>query len=76
MAETMIKAYFCKEILMWRAGPLFPTTGRTSSFSMALPALRNKQDSPGLLRFSIGYTGDLDARLAALERAVREVGLA
>lgn len=32
--------------------------------------------SPGLLRFSIGYTGDLDARLAALERAVREVGLA
>lgn len=32
--------------------------------------------SPGLLRFSIGYTGDLDARLAALERAVRDVGLA
>ncbi len=31
--------------------------------------------SPGLLRFSIGYTGDLDARLDALERAVREVGL-
>ncbi len=32
--------------------------------------------SPGLLRFSIGYTGDLDSRLAALERAVRDVGLA
>jgi methionine-gamma-lyase len=31
--------------------------------------------SPGLLRFSIGYTGDLDARLNALERAVRDVGL-
>jgi len=32
--------------------------------------------SPGLLRFSVGYTGDLASRLDALERAVREVGLA
>lgn len=32
--------------------------------------------SPGLLRFSIGYTGDLDARLEQIERAVRSVGLA
>jgi methionine-gamma-lyase len=32
--------------------------------------------SPGLLRFSIGYTGDLQKRLEQLERAVREVGLA
>ncbi|MFP4031707.1 MAG: aminotransferase class I/II-fold pyridoxal phosphate-dependent enzyme [Desulfococcaceae bacterium] len=32
--------------------------------------------SPGLLRFSIGYTGDLEKRLEQLERAVREVGLA
>jgi methionine-gamma-lyase len=32
--------------------------------------------SPGLLRFSIGYTGNLEKRLEQLERAVREVGLA
>jgi len=31
--------------------------------------------SPGLLRFSIGYTGDLDTRLNQLERAVKSIGL-
>ena len=31
--------------------------------------------SPGLLRFSIGYTGDLENRLDQLERAVKSVGL-
>ncbi len=31
--------------------------------------------SPGLLRMSIGYTGDLEARLDQLERAVKSVGL-
>ena len=31
--------------------------------------------SPGLLRVSIGYTGDPDVRLEQLERAVRSVGL-
>ena len=32
--------------------------------------------SPGLLRFSIGFTGDLEKRLEQLERAARAVGLA
>jgi methionine-gamma-lyase len=31
--------------------------------------------SPGLVRLSVGYTGDLDARLEQIERAVRAVGL-
>ncbi|MFP4350460.1 MAG: aminotransferase class I/II-fold pyridoxal phosphate-dependent enzyme [Desulfococcaceae bacterium] len=31
--------------------------------------------SPGLLRFSIGYTGDLEDRLDQLERAVKSAGL-
>jgi methionine-gamma-lyase len=31
--------------------------------------------SPGLVRFSVGYTGSLDARLEQIERGVRAVGL-
>jgi methionine-gamma-lyase len=31
--------------------------------------------SPGLIRFSIGLTGDLDDRIKQIERAVKEVGL-
>jgi methionine-gamma-lyase len=31
--------------------------------------------SPGLLRLSVGYTGSLTARVAQIERAVKEVGL-
>ena len=32
--------------------------------------------SPGLIRFSIGYTGSLEKRIEQMERAVRAVGLA
>jgi methionine-gamma-lyase len=32
--------------------------------------------SPGLLRISVGYTGNLDERIEQIESAVREVGLA
>ena len=32
--------------------------------------------SPGLVRFSIGYTGSLEKRIEQIERAVRKVGLA
>ena len=31
--------------------------------------------SPGLIRLSIGITGDLDARLEQIERAAKEAGL-
>ena len=31
--------------------------------------------SPGLVRFSVGYTGSLEARLEQIERGVRAVGL-
>ena len=31
--------------------------------------------SPGLVRFSIGYTGDLAARIKQIERGLRAVGM-
>ena len=49
-----------------------------SSTSSEIPAEEQREIgiSPGLLRLSVGYTGSLESRLAQIEQAVRQVGLA
>lgn len=54
---------------------LMSCSGSSTSSEIPPEDQKNMGLSPGLLRFSIGYTGDLDSRLEQIERAVRSVGL-
>ncbi len=55
---------------------LMSCSGSTTSSEIPPEEQKRMGLSPGLLRFSIGYTGELETRLEQLERAVRQVGLA
>ena len=54
---------------------LMSCSGATTSSEISPEAQQQMGLSPGLIRFSIGYTGSLEQRLAQMERAVRKVGL-
>ncbi len=55
---------------------LMSCSGASTSSEISTEDQRKMGLSPGLIRFSIGYTGSLDARIEQMERAVRAVGLA
>ncbi len=50
-------------------------SGATTSSEISPEAQQQMGLSPGLIRFSVGYTGSLEQRLAQMERAVQKVGL-
>jgi methionine-gamma-lyase len=54
---------------------LMSCSGSSTSSEISAAEQRKMGLSPGLIRFSIGYTGTLDARIQQMERAVRAVGL-
>ncbi|MDM8537170.1 aminotransferase class I/II-fold pyridoxal phosphate-dependent enzyme [Desulfobacterales bacterium HSG17] len=54
---------------------LMSCSGTTTSSEISVDEQSRMGLSPGLVRFSIGITGDLDERLAQLERGVRSAGL-
>ncbi len=54
---------------------LMSCSGATTSSEISPEDQRKMGLSPGLIRFSIGYTGSLEQRLAQMERALRTVGL-
>jgi methionine-gamma-lyase len=55
---------------------LMSCSGATTSSEICQEAQRKMGLSPGLVRFSVGYTGSLEMRIEQIERAVKEVGLA
>jgi methionine-gamma-lyase len=54
---------------------LMSCSGSSTSSEISDAEQRKMGLSPGLIRFSIGYTGTLDTRIQQMERAVRAVGL-
>lgn len=54
---------------------LISCSGSSTSSEIAPEDQARMGLSPGLLRVAVGLTGDLDERLAQVERAVRKVGL-
>jgi methionine-gamma-lyase len=54
---------------------LMSCSGSSTSSEISLEDQRRMGLSPGLIRFSIGYTGSLEKRMEQMERAVRTVGL-
>jgi len=54
---------------------LMSCSGSSTSSEIAPEKQAQMGLSPGLLRLAIGYTGDLDDRIAQIERVLREVGL-
>lgn len=54
---------------------LMSCSGSSTSSEISLEDQRQMDLSPGLIRFSIGYTGSLEKRVEQMERAVRAVGL-
>ena len=54
---------------------LLSCSGSSTSSEIAPAEQRRMGLSPGLLRISVGYTGDLDARVAQLERVLQKEGL-
>jgi methionine-gamma-lyase len=54
---------------------LMSCSGSSTSSEISLEDQRQMGLSPGLIRFSIGYTGSLEKRIEQIERAVRAVGL-
>lgn len=54
---------------------LMSCSGSTTSSELTLEEQTSMGLSPGLVRMSIGYTGDLKDRIQQIERAVREVKL-
>jgi methionine-gamma-lyase len=54
---------------------LMSCSGSTTSSEISDDAQHHMGLSPGLIRFSIGYTGDLEDRKAQFERGLRKVGL-
>ncbi len=55
---------------------LISNSGASTSSEIAPEDQKKMGISPGLVRISVGYTGGLDERIAEIERAVRDVGLA
>jgi methionine-gamma-lyase len=55
---------------------LMSCSGATTSSEISKEDQQKMGLSPGLVRFSIGYTGSLEKRIEQMERAVKEVGLA
>ncbi len=55
---------------------LMSCSGSTTSSEISVEDQRKIGLSPGLVRFSIGYTGNLEKRMEQMERAVHAVGLA
>ena len=55
---------------------LMSCSGSSTSSEISPEEQREMGLSPGLVRFSIGYTGPLEMRLAQIERAAKAVGLA
>jgi methionine-gamma-lyase len=54
---------------------LMSCSGATTSSEICQEDQQKMGLSPGLVRFSVGYTGSLDKRIEQMERAVKEVGL-
>ena len=54
---------------------LMSCSGSSTSSEISEADQRKMGLSPGLIRFSIGYTGSLEARIEQIERAVKAVGL-
>ena len=54
---------------------LMSCSGSSTSSEISEKEQRKMGLSPGLVRFSVGYTGTLEKRLEQIERAVRTVGL-
>ncbi len=54
---------------------LMSCSGSTTSSEISDDAQERMGLSPGLIRFSIGYTGDLEDRKAQFERGLRKVGV-
>jgi methionine-gamma-lyase len=55
---------------------LMSCSGSSTSSEIAPEKQAEMGLSPGLLRIAVGYTGDLDDRIAQIERVMRQVGLA
>ncbi|HSO19993.1 MAG TPA: aminotransferase class I/II-fold pyridoxal phosphate-dependent enzyme [Desulfosarcina sp.] len=55
---------------------LMSCSGSSTSSEICEEDQRKMGLSPGLIRFSIGYTGSLENRIRQMERAVKAVGLA
>lgn len=55
---------------------LMSCSGSSTSSEISQQEQRKIGLSPGLIRFSIGYTGTLEKRLEQIERAVKKIGLA
>ncbi|BBO80111.1 aminotransferase class I/II-fold pyridoxal phosphate-dependent enzyme [Desulfosarcina ovata] len=55
---------------------LMSCSGSSTSSEISEADQRKMGLSPGLVRFSVGYTGSLDQRIQQIERVVRAVGLA
>lgn len=54
---------------------LMSCSGSSTSSEICEEEQRKMGLSPGLVRFSIGYTGSLDKRIQQMERAVKAVGI-
>ena len=54
---------------------LMSCSGASTSSEISQEEQQKMGLSPGLIRFSIGYTGSLEKRIEQMERAVRAVGL-
>jgi methionine-gamma-lyase len=54
---------------------LMSCSGVTTSSEICVEDQQKMGLSPGLVRFSMGYTGSLEMRIEQMERAVKEVGI-
>ena len=54
---------------------LMSCSGSSTSSEISAESQKRMGLSPGLLRLAIGYTGDLDQRLAQFERGLRKAGI-
>jgi methionine-gamma-lyase len=54
---------------------LMSCSGSSTSSELTEADKRAAGIAPGLIRFSVGYTGSLDQRLAQLEAALRHTGM-
>jgi methionine-gamma-lyase len=54
---------------------LMSCSGSSTSSEISADSQRRMGLSPGLIRFAIGYTGDLDERIAQFERGLRKAGV-
>jgi len=54
---------------------LMSCSGSSTSSEIPPEDQKKMELSPGLIRFSIGFTGSLETRIQQIDRAVREAGL-